>query len=147
MKDKIKQSMGVLIGNSMQFYDFTIFAFLTPQLSQYFFSIDNDFLSYFITILVFASGYITRPLGALIFGHIGDKFGRSIALSKTIILSTFATFIIGILPSYNTLGYLSPILLIAFRLLQGLSVSGEEGGSVVLLYERNTGIFNPCLGN
>ncbi|MEY3434608.1 MAG: hypothetical protein RLZZ195_75, partial [Pseudomonadota bacterium] len=103
MKDKIKQSVGVLVGNSMQFYDFTIFAFLTPQLSQYFFSIDNDFLSYFITILVFASGYITRPLGALIFGHIGDKFGRSIALSKTIILSTFATFIIGILPSYNTL--------------------------------------------
>lgn len=137
MKDKVKQSAGALIGNSMQFYDFTIFAFLTPQLSQYFFSIDNDFLSYFITILVFSSGYITRPLGALIFGHIGDKFGRSVALSKTIILSTIATFIIGILPSYSTLGYLSPILLIVFRLLQGLSVSGEEGGSVVLLYEKN----------
>lgn len=134
---KLKQNSGALVGNVMQFYDFTIFAFLAPQLSQYFFSTDNDFFAYFITIIIFASGYITRPLGAVIFGHIGDKFGRSAALSKTLIISTIATFIIGILPSYEAFGYFSPLMLIILRLLQGLSVSGEEGGAVVLLYEKN----------
>lgn len=132
-----KQASGALIGNSMQFYDFTIYAFLSPQISKYFFPTHNLFFSYLLTISVFASGYLARPLGALFFGFIGDRKGRSRALSSTIIISTIATFCIGLLPIYSVGNYFPSIALIFLRLIQGLAVSGEEGGAVVLLFERN----------
>jgi MHS family proline/betaine transporter-like MFS transporter len=72
----------------------------------------------------------------MIFGYLGDKKGRSHALSKTIIISAVATFAIGIIPSHEKIGLLAPIILILLRLIQGLAVSGEEGGAVVLLFER-----------
>ena len=128
--------MGALIGNTMQFYDFTIYAFLAPQISQEFFNFKNPFLSYLIVFSVFAGGYFTRPLGSLLFGYLGDKNGRSNALSKTILLSTITTFLIGIIPGYQSIGFLSPVMLVVLRLMQGLSVSGEEGGAVVLLFEK-----------
>ena len=137
--------MGALIGNTMQFYDFTIYAFLAPQLSQEFFNFKNPFLSYLIVFSVFAGGYFTRPLGSLLFGYLGDKNGRSNALSKTILLSTLTTFLIGIIPGYQAAGLLSPLMLVVLRLIQGLAVSGEEGGAVVLLFEqhafRNRGLI------
>lgn len=132
-----KKITGALIGNSMQFYDFTIYAFLSKSLSNYYFNFNDAFFSYFITTCVFAIGYLTRPLGAIIFGHIGDKFGRSHALSKTILISTCSTFLIGILPTYSSIGLSAPLILILLRLLQGIAVSGEEGGAVVLLFEKN----------
>lgn len=131
-----KKSVGALIGNTMQFYDFTIYAFLAPQISQEFFNFKNPFLSYLIVFSVFAGGYFTRPLGSVLFGYLGDKKGRSNALSKTIMLSTITTFLIGIIPGYKAIGLLSPLLLVVLRLIQGLAVSGEEGGSVVLLFEK-----------
>ena len=131
-----KRYLGALVGNTMQFYDFTIYAFLTTEISQAFFNFQNKFLSYFVVFSIFASGYLARPLGSLIFGYFGDKKGRSNALSKTIIISAMATFAIGILPNYQSIGLLAPIMLILLRLIQGLAVSGEEGGAVVLLFER-----------
>lgn len=133
---KYKKPMGALVGNIMQFYDFTLYALLTPQLNRTFFNFDNKYLSYIIVFGVFACGYLTRPLGSLLFGFLGDKQGRSRALSKTIILATIATFLIGVLPGYSTIGFLAPIFLLILRLLQGLAVSGEEGGAVVLLFEK-----------
>src|SRR3990167_11089246 len=96
-----KRYLGALVGNMMQFYDFTIYAFLTTEISQAFFNFQNKFLSYFVVFSIFASGYLARPLGSLIFGYFGDKKGRSNALSKTIIISAMATFAIGILPNYQ----------------------------------------------
>lgn len=129
----------------MQFYDFTIYAFLAPQISKVFFNFKNPFLSYLIVFSVFAGGYFTRPLGSVLFGYIGDKKGRSNALSKTIVLSTITTFLIGIIPGYQSIGFLSPLILVVLRLIQGLAVSGEEGGAVVLLFEqfafRNRGLI------
>lgn len=126
----------VLSGNILQFYDFTIYAFLTKQISREFFNFKHDFYSILFTFLIFAVGYLSRPLGSIIFGYIGDTKGRSIALSKTIFLSTLATFLIGLIPSYNKIGFFAPTILIVLRLLQGISVSGEEGGAVVLLFEK-----------
>ncbi len=131
-----KRYLGALVGNMMQFYDFTIYAFLTTEISQTFFTFQNKFLSFFVVFSVFAGGYVTRPLGAILFGYLGDKNGRSNALSKTIIISAMATFAIGLVPSYQTIGSFAPITLIILRLIQGLAVSGEEGGAVVLLFER-----------
>ena len=133
-----KKSIGALVGNAMQFYDFTIYAFLASNISQEFFNFESKFLSYLVVFGVFAGGYLTRPIGSLVFGYFGDKNGRSSALSKTIILSTMATFLIGVIPGYKSVGFLSPLLLITLRLIQGLAVSGEEGGAVVLLFEKHS---------
>lgn len=132
----IKRSFGALLGNSMQFYDFTIYAFLAPYISKEFFNFENSFISYLMVFSVFASGYLSRPLGSLLFGYIGDRKGRSYALSKTIIISTVATCSMGLIPGYEIIGIYAPVLLIIFRLLQGIAVSGEEGGAVVLLFEK-----------
>ena len=91
-----KRYLGALVGNIMQFYDFTIYAFLTTEISQTFFNFQNKFLSYFVVFSIFAGGYLTRPLGSLIFGYVGDKKGRSNALSKTIIISAIATLALNI---------------------------------------------------
>lgn len=132
---KINRIIGTLIGNTMEFYDFTVYAFLISYISKEFFRFENPFLSYIVVFGVFASGYLTRPLGALLFGYIGDKHGRSKALSISIIISTIATFSIGIIPSYDRIGIFSACILIGLRLLQGLAVSGE-GGAIVLLFEK-----------
>lgn len=132
----IKKSFGALLGNAMQFYDFTIYAFLAPYISKEFFNYESQFISYLMVFGVFASGYLSRPLGALLFGYIGDKKGRSYALSKTIIISTFATFIMGVIPGYDKIGVYAPLFLVILRLIQGVAVSGEEGGAVVLLFEK-----------
>lgn len=127
--------IGTLIGNTMEFYDFTVYAFLISYISKEFFRFDNPSLSYIVVFGVFASGYLTRPLGALLFGYIGDRQGRSKALSISIIISTIATFSIGLIPGYHQIGFLAPLILIGLRLLQGLAVSGE-GGAIVLLFEK-----------
>lgn len=131
-----KKYLGALIGNVMQFYDFTIYAFLTKEISESFFNLENPFIAYLVGLSIFATGYMTRPLGALLFGHLGDKKGRSWALSKTIIISTLTTFLIGLIPGYLSIGVMAPIFLVILRLFQGLAVSGEEGGAVVLLFEN-----------
>lgn len=142
-----KKSFAALFGNIMQFYDFTIYAFLTPYISITFFNFDNAFLSYLFVFIVFSIGYLSRPLGALLFGFIGDKRGRSRSLSKTIILITSSTFLIGLIPSQEIIGIFAPVFLVILRLLQGLAVSGEEGGAVVLLFEKNKFANNGLIGS
>ena len=140
-----KKLAGILIGNTMQFYDFTIYVFLATQIGKEFFNFQDKFLSYVVVFLVFASGYLTRPLGSLIFGWIGDQKGRSRALLLAIYFSMLATFLIGFIPGYSVLGIAAPLILVGLRLIQGLSVSGEEGGAVVLLFEghsfKKTGVI------
>lgn len=135
---KIRPLFSVLLGNSMQFYDFTIYAFLAQNIANSFFYLENSIVSYLLVLGVFASGYLVRPLGALLFGHIGDKLGRSRALSYTVVLTALSTFCIGLLPDSKSIGILAPIALVFLRLVQGLSVSGEEGGAVVLIMEKNS---------
>lgn len=144
---KNKKMIAVLVGNTMQFYDFTIYAFMATQISKEFFNFDKDFLSYLAVFCVFAGGYLTRPFGAVLFGYIGDRVGRGKVLSITIMFSALTTFLIGIIPGYQLIGFVSPVVLVALRLAQGLAVSGEEGGAVVLLFEEGSFKYKGLIGS
>lgn len=119
----------------MEFFDFIIYVYLSNYITKNFFPVGDRFIATTLMFSVFASGYLTRPFGAMFFGYIGDRFGRKIALIQSIILITTATACIGLLPTYETLGILAPILLVACRLLQGFAVSGEQSGAAVYLAE------------
>lgn len=134
MKQK-KLIASVLVGNTMEFYDFIVFAFMSKQISALFFPNVDILVSYISTFAVFASGYLMRPIGGLFFGYIGDKYGRKVSLSYSVLIITVSTFFIGLLPTYQYVGILAPVLLTLCRLLQGFSVSGEQGGAAVYLSE------------
>ncbi len=131
-----KLVMSVLVGNTMEFYDFIIFAFMSKYISSLFFPNSDIMASYISTFAVFAGGYLMRPIGGLFFGYIGDRYGRKISLSYSVLIVTISTVAIGFLPVYEDSGVLAPILLTLCRLLQGFSVSGEQSGAAVYLSEN-----------
>lgn len=124
------------IGNALEWYDFTIYAFFVPIIATQFFPNKDPFISLLATFGVFAIGFLVRPLGAILFGYIGDYAGRKKALVISMIMMSFPTFLIGILPNYNTLGMMAPLLLIGLRIIQGLAVSGELTTATVFLIEH-----------
>lgn len=124
------------IGNALEWYDFTIYAFFVPIIALQFFPNKDPFVSLLATFGVFAAGFLVRPLGAVLFGYIGDHAGRKKALVLSMILMSCPTFIIGLLPNYNSIGLMAPILLIALRIIQGLAVSGELTTATVFLIEH-----------
>ncbi len=127
-----------IIGEVLEWYDFTLYAFLAPVLATLFFPTHDPILSLLATFGGFAAGYLTRPLGGIIFGHLGDRFGRKNTLAFTLLLMAVPTFLMGLLPTYQNIGIWAPILLILLRLLQGLSCGGEYTGSIIFLYEHSS---------
>ncbi len=125
------------IGTLLEWYDFSLFAFLTPLLATLFFPKEDTFTALMFTYTIFAIGFLVRPLGAIIFGHLGDRIGRKKTLVISILLMSIATFLMGVLPTYDTLGIWAPILLIILRICQGLSVGGESTGAVLFVIETN----------
>ena len=125
------------IGTLLEWAEFTFFAYMADQLSSLFFSTQDPYLARLKTYAIFATSYLMRPLGAILFGHIGDKHGRKPAIIWALLLMALATFGIGILPTYNAIGISAPILLVLFRMLQGIAVAGEFNGAAVLLTEQN----------
>lgn len=125
-----------LIGNVLEWYDFALYGYFAAILSPLFFPTGDKFLSLVTTFAVFAIGFIMRPLGAVLFGHFGDRVGRKTALSYAILLMALPTTGIGCLPTYEQIGISAPLLLIFFRLLQGLAVGGEFTGSIVYIIEH-----------
>src|SRR5579864_7993144 len=95
---------GGLVGNVMEFFDFIVYVYLSKYIMVNFFPHEDPFVSKLLMFSVFASGYLTRPFGAMLFGHIGDKYGRKIALIQSILLITIATACIGLLPTYAEIG-------------------------------------------
>lgn len=124
------------IGGALEFYDFTIYALFAPFISQHFFSNINPLIALINTFAVFALGYLARPLGGIVFGHLGDKYGRKSAFSLAVFTMALATLLMGCLPSYQTIGVIAPLLLIGLRLLQGFSVGGEIPGAAVFITEH-----------
>jgi proline/betaine transport protein TphA len=124
------------IGNALEWYDFTIYAFFVPIIALQFFPNKDPFLSLLATFGVFAVGFLVRPLGAILFGYIGDHAGRKKALVISMIMMSCPTFLIGLLPNYSAIGIMAPMLLIGLRLIQGLAVSGELTTATVFLIEH-----------
>lgn len=127
----------VLFGTMLEWAEYTFYAYLAPILSTLFFPEDaSSQIALLYTFGVFAVGFLMRPLGAIVFGHIGDTVGRKPALIFSMSLMALATAGIGLCPTYATAGALAPTLLIVFRLLQGLSVGGEYHGAGIFLVEK-----------
>jgi MFS transporter, MHS family, proline/betaine transporter len=122
-----------IIGNILEWYDFLLYAFFAPIIAQLFFPHEDVTLSLLMTFGTFAIGFFMRPLGAIIFGHFGDRFGRKVTLVTTVSLMAIATAIIGLLPTYTQIGLYAGIALILCRMLQGLAVGGEFGYVVYLI--------------
>ncbi len=125
-----------MIGNSLEYYDFTLFVFLAPVISPLFFPSEDKIISILAGLGTFAVGFLMRPIGAIVFGYIGDKYGRKRALTLSIILMAIPTFCVGLLPSYEILGILAPVALILLRLLQGLCTGGEYNGAGIFVVEN-----------
>src|SRR5438477_5113015 len=128
--------LSCMVGNWLEWYEFAIFGFLSKQISQSFFPADDPFLAILMTYGVFATGFIMRPVGAILSGYLGDRHGRKVGLLVSIVLMAVPTFCMGILPTYNQIGIMAPILLLICRMFQGISVGGEFSGSVVYLIEH-----------
>jgi MFS transporter, MHS family, proline/betaine transporter len=132
-----KTVISAMIGNALEYYDVTLYGFFALLLSPLYFPSDDMFTSRIAALGTFAVGFLARPLGGIIFGHIGDKYGRKKALVTSILLATIPTFTIGILPPYAVIGVWAPIILIICRLLQGLCTAGEYSGASILIAEVN----------
>jgi MFS transporter, MHS family, proline/betaine transporter len=114
-----------IIGNVLEWYDFAIYGYFAPQIGRQFFRQEDPVAQLLSAFGVFAVGYLIRPIGGALVGHIGDRFGRRTALTFSVTAMAIPTFLIGLLPGYATLGLLAPIALTLLRLVQGLSVGGE----------------------
>lgn len=125
-----------VVGNSLEFYDFSLYGYFAAILSVHFFPEGNPLNALLMTYGIFASGFLMRPIGALFFGYIGDKYGRKKALELSIVFMALPTMLIGLLPVYSTVGITASILLTLMRMLQGFSVGGEMAGSYSFLVEH-----------
>src|SRR3984893_5650129 len=123
------------IGNVLEWFDFGIYGYFAPFIGRLFFPRSDPLASLFSAFAVLAVGAISRPLGAVVFGWIGDREGRRASLMATVLLMAGATFMIGILPTYAQIGVLAPPLLVVAALLQGMSSGGEWGGSAAFMVE------------
>jgi MHS family proline/betaine transporter-like MFS transporter len=124
------------IGNVLEWYDFAIYGYFASAIGRHFFPREDPVAQLLAAFGVFAVGYLMRPIGGALIGHIGDRFGRRTSLTLSVAAMAIPTFLIGLLPGYETLGRLAPIALLLLRMIQGLSVGGEYTSSMVFLVER-----------
>ena len=124
------------LGTVFEWYDFYLYAVLAPFFASLFFPAGNDTAALLSAFATYAAGFLVRPFGALIFGRIGDLVGRKYTFLVTIIVMGTSTFLVGLLPTYANIGWLSPVLLVTLRLLQGLAVGGEYGGAATYVAEH-----------
>ncbi len=125
-----------LIGNILEWYDFAVYGFFASTIATQFFPSDNETTSLIAAFGAFAAGFLMRPIGAIFFGRIGDVVGRKKMLFLSVMLMAIPTFIIGVLPTHDQIGFSAAILMVLMRMLQGLSVGGEYTGSIVFLIEH-----------
>ncbi|AUR52293.1 MFS transporter [Aquella oligotrophica] len=132
MGDFIKSSFG----NIIEWYDFTIYGLFALQIAKSFFPNDNRLISLILIFATFAIGFLARPLGSLIFGILGDNYGKSYAVNLSIWLMAIPTMLIGVLPSYQQIGILAPVLLVVLRICQGISAGGQFSGLITIAVEK-----------
>lgn len=146
-KSLVKTVVVSMIGNLFEWFDFALFGYFAPIIGKLFFPSDDPTTELISAFGVFAAGFLARPLGGIIFGHIGDRLGRKKALVMTIILMAAPTAIIGCLPTYAQIGIAAPILLIIMRMLQGLSMGGNYSGSITFTTEHTNPKYRGFIGS
>ena len=124
------------LGTVFEWYDFYLYATLAPFFAALFFPPGNDTAALLSAFATYAAGFLVRPFGAIIFGRIGDLVGRKYTFLVTIVVMGGATFAVGLLPTFASIGWLAPILLVSLRLLQGLALGGEYGGAATYVAEH-----------
>jgi MFS family permease len=127
---------GASVGTVFEWYDFYLYGSLATYITRHFFSGVNETTGYIFALLAFAAGFAVRPFGALIFGRLGDLWGRKNTFLVTMLLMGLSTFAVGLLPSYASIGVLAPVALITLRLIQGLALGGEYGGAATYVAEH-----------
>lgn len=132
---KKQQLVAGSIGNVLEWYDFAVYGFLAPFMGPLFFPDDNTVVALIKTYGIFAAGYFMRPIGGILFGHIGDRIGRKQALQWSISMMAIPTVIVGLLPTHEQIGVWAAVLLVGLRMIQGVSVGGELIGSMAYLVE------------
>lgn len=124
------------LGTVFEWYDFYLYGSLAAIISKQFFSGVNETAAFIFALMAFAAGFAVRPFGALVFGRLGDLVGRKYTFMVTILLMGMSTFVVGLLPSYASIGIAAPIILVVLRLLQGLALGGEYGGAATYVAEH-----------
>jgi len=133
---RVKNVVAGCVGNVLEWYDFALYGFFAPVIAKLFFPSDNQITGLLATFGIFAVGFLMRPVGSVIFGILGDKLGRKKALEISVVMMAVPTTLIGVLPTYESVGILAPILLTIIRLIQGVSVGGEFTGSISYVVEN-----------
>lgn len=132
-----KAAAGAYVGTSIEFYDFFVFATASALVfgDVFFPTVEDPFLGTMAAFATFGVGFVFRPLGGLIFGPLGDKYGRKPILLVTLFMMGGATFAVGLVPSYESWGIFAPLALVFLRLVQGLAIGGEWGGAATISTE------------
>lgn len=133
--NRIKTVAAAVIGNAFEFYDFMVYATFAAMLGKVFFPSHNPNTSLLLSVATFGVGFVARPLGGIVIGSFADRFGRKPAMTLTIWLMALGSGMIGLLPTYEQIGVLAPLLLVVARLIQGFSAGGEMGPATTFLVE------------
>lgn len=131
-----KKNIAIIIGNALEYYDFMLYGFFAVILAPLFFPSDIPGMSLIISMASYGVGFLARPLGGIVFGHLGDRNGRKDTLSLSILLVTLPTLGIALLPTYEQIGIYAPLLLVLCRLLQGFCLGGEASGAMTYMIEN-----------
>lgn len=137
--NRYKLALAVSIGGLLELYDFLIYGLMASYIAGNFFPPENTFTALLGTFATFAVGYLARPLGGILFGHLGDRYGRKATFALSMFLMAASTALMGCLPTYSTIGILAPSILVALRLIQGVSLGGEVPGAITYLSESAPG--------
>jgi len=124
------------VGTLIEWYDFYLYGVLAAFFARHFFPPGNENLALLASLAVFWFGFLLRPFGAIFFGHLGDLIGRKFTFMLTLLLMGAATFVVGLIPGYDTIGLLAPALILVMRALQGLALGGEYGGAATYIAEH-----------
>lgn len=145
-----KQILGSsILGNALEFYDFTLYGFFTCIIANCFFPGSSETAKILASLAAFGVGFLTRPFGGMVFGYVGDRYGRKIALSSSILLMGLPTVVIGLMPGYESIGIYASIIIFLCRLLQGLCTGGEYNGAAIFSIEhlgrKSPGFIGGCI--
>src|SRR6202046_2521948 len=125
------------IGGALEFYDFVIFVFFANEIGKLFFAASQpDWIRQAQTFGIFAAGYLARPLGGIVMAHFGDKHGRKRMFTFSVLLMAVPTLLMGLLPTYQSIGLVAPLLLLSMRVLQGVAIGGEAPGAWIFVAEH-----------